>query len=184
MEAIRNDMRYTYADYHSWDDEVRRELIDGVAYMLSAPAWEHQRVSHRLSLQLGNFLVGKTCEVYSAPFDVRLNAAERDDTVVQPDLVVICDRSKLRGTGCVGTPDMVIEILSPATAARDKLIKLNMYLRYGVREYWIIDPDNKMVSVHILENNNYVIRAYGNTDVVPVHILAGCTVKLSDVFDE
>ncbi|MDR0310315.1 MAG: Uma2 family endonuclease, partial [Acidobacteriota bacterium] len=115
MEALQKDERYTYADYASWDTEERYELIDGVPYLMSpAPLRKHQSILFELSGQFRNFLKGKPCKAFAAPFDVRLNADTYDDTVVQPDLVVICDKLKLDAKGCVGAPDMVIEILSPS----------------------------------------------------------------------
>ena len=184
MDALQKDKHYTYADYVTWGDEIRYELIDGVAYMLSAPAWEHQDISMSLSYQIRGFLKGKPCKVFAAPFDVRLNADGGDDTVVQPDLVVVCDRSKLIGTGCVGAPDVVIEILSPSTSARDKVQKFNKYLQVGVREYWIVYPDSKTVSVHTLADSHYVTMEYGVSDTAVSRVLEGCSVILEDVFTE
>lgn len=184
MDAFPQEKHYTYADYLTWDEKIRCELIDGVVYMLAAPAWEHQSVSGELYGQLWQFLKGKPCRVFSAPFDVRLNADGRDDTVVQPDLVVICDRSKIKGTGCVGAPDMVVEILSPSTAAKDKVRKFNKYWEAGVREYWLVNPDHKTATVHVLKNGEYTTREYEETDVVKVHVLDGCEIVLSDLFLE
>ena len=190
MEALRADKRYTYADYASWDTEERYELIDGIPYAMSydamspAPAWKHQDVSGKLHYQLFDFLKGKSCKVFAAPFDVRLNAADGDDTVVQPDLVIICDRSKLIDTGCVGAPDMVIEIVSPSSSNHDRVRKFNKYLHAGVREYWIVDPDSKTIVVNILENGRYYSTAYDETATIPVHILEGCEISLPDVFFE
>ena len=174
---------YDYADYCTWDDDVRRELIDGVIYVMSAPTWEHQGISSNLHGKLHSFLTGKPCKVFHAPFDVRLNANAKDDTVVQPDIVIICDRSKLIGTGCVGAPDMTIEILSPSSARRDMLEKLRLYQKYGVREYWIVDPETKMITAHLLENGKYIVYAYGDEETAPVSILDGCEINLQDVFD-
>jgi len=183
-QPLRENERYTYADYCTWDDSERWELIDGVPYSMSpAPATVHQRISIAIVGQLYGFLRGKTCEVFHAPFDVRLNAAgDDDDTVVQPDIVVVCDSSKLDGKGCNGAPDIVIEILSPATARLDKMLKFNKYLRAGVREYWIVDPDTKTVSTYILKNGEYMARAYGDADTVPVYVLEGCRIDLQGVF--
>ena len=137
-----------------------------------------------LSRQLANFLKGKPCQIFAAPFDVRLNADTYDDTVVQPDLLVVCDPSKLDEKGCVGVPDMVIEILSPSTGRHDKLVKFQLYQKTGVREYWIIDPETKTLQVCILENGKYVTSMYGDTGAVPVHVLEGCAINLQDVFEE
>jgi len=174
---------FTYADYCTWNDGERWELIDGEAFAMSpAPAWSHQEVSGNLFLQFASFLKGKQCKVFSAPFDVRLNASGRDDIVVQPDIVVICDRTKLLGTGCIGAPDMVVEIVSPGTARRDRTEKLILYQRSGVREYWIVDPDTKTMQAHILENGRYYVAGYTDADSAPVHVLEGCTINLADVF--
>jgi len=175
--------RYTYADYASWDDENRYELIDGVAYMMSAPSVGHQRIITEMLRQLANFLRGKQCEVFVSPFDVCLNArGDDDDTVVQPDLLVICNSSILDKKRCNGAPDLVIEIVSPSSSRHDRFRKLNKYLYAGVREYWIVDPDDKILNVHTLENDKYVIAAYGSDDTVPVNVLEGCEINLSDVF--
>ena len=116
---------------------------------------------------------------------MRLNGAgSDDDTVVQPDLVVICDRSKIDDKGCNGAPDMVIEILSPSTARHDKLVKFQLYQNAGVREYWIVDPDTKTVQAHVLESGRYFTAAYGDADTAPVYVLDGCTINLTDVFAE
>ena len=121
--------------------------------------------------------------VYAAPFAVRLNAD--DDTVVEPDLLVVCDKSKLAdGKVCNGAPDMIIEILSPSTASREKVLKFNKYLDAGVREYWVVYPDSKTVSVYLLEDGRYIANEYGETDNAPVNVLEGCVISLTDMFAE
>jgi Uma2 family endonuclease len=183
VEALRKEVYYTYADYCTWDDSERWELIDGVAYAMSpAPSWGHQDISGNLLRFFLNFLYGKECKVFHAPFDVRLNADKNDDTVVQPDIVIICDRSKLQGTGCVGAPDMVVEILSPSTSSHDRVVKFQLYEKAGIREYWIVDPEAKAVIAHVLENGRYNITIY--TDMSPSRVLEGCEVDLSKVFTE
>ena len=185
MEALLKDRRYTYADYAKLNTEDRYELIDGMPYMMSpSPTWIHQAISSSLHREIANFLKGKTCRIFAAPFDVRLNAGDGHDTVVQPDLVVICDRSKLSDTGYGGAPDLVIEILSQSSAGRDKVLKFNQYLKAGVREYWIVDPDSKTVTVNILDNGRYYTTAYAETDTLPVNVLEGCVINLADVFAE
>ena len=183
MSLPQEDQRYAYADYYEWDDGERWELINGAPYLMSpSPLRAHQKISMELARQLATFLKGKPCEIFAAPFDVRLNADTYDDTVVQPDLLIVCDRSKLDDKCCVGAPDMVIEILSPSTWRHDKFVKFHVYRKAGVREYWIVDPDAETVQVCILENGKYVTTMYGDSDIVSVHILDGCTVNLREVF--
>jgi len=179
-EAARS---YTYEDYASWDDDKRYELIDGVVYLMSpAPTSEHQLISGELYGQLYNYLKGRPCRVFSAPFDVRLNFDGDDKTVVQPDILVVCDRSKIVKAGCNGAPDLVIEILSPSSGNRDRLLKFNKYLQAGVREYWIVDPECRVVEVYTLESGRYAISVYGEDDTVDVHVLEGCQIVLPEVF--
>ncbi|MFV0401265.1 MAG: Uma2 family endonuclease [Oscillospiraceae bacterium] len=183
MPLRQEDQTYTYADYSTWDDSERWELIEGLPYAMSpAPAPKHQEISFALSLQLGNFLKGKPCKLYPAPFDVRLNADREDDTVVQPDLSVICDSAKIDDKGCKGAPDFVVEILSPSTARRDRMVKFQLYLQAGVREYWIVDPDTQTVQVCILCEGFYRAAMYGDTDKISVSTLPGCEIDLQDVF--
>ena len=190
MDAIRGGERYTYADYAAWNDGKRWELIDGVPYemtftaMAPAPGYAHQSAVGELFAQMHGFLRGKPCKAFIAPFDVRLDAGGEDDTVVQPDIVVVCDRSKLDEKGCNGAPDLIVEVLSPSTAGHDKLVKFNKYLQAGVREYWIVDPDTKTASVHILKDGEYVVGVYGEEDSVNVNVLEGCAVSLAEVFAE
>ena len=154
------DIRYTYADYLTWDDDVRRELIDGVPYLMAAPNRRHQEILGNLHLLIGTFLKGKTCKVFIPAFDVRLNSDTLDDIVIQPDLTIVCNLSKLDDAGCNGVPDMVVEILSPSTARYDKTLKFNTYLKAGIREYWIIDPKEETLAVHILKDGNYNTRIH------------------------
>lgn len=151
--ALRDTQHHTYGDYLAWPDEVRHELIDGIAYaMAPAPLRVHQEILLELATQARNALEGRPCRPYVAPFDVRLprgDEADRDiDTVVQPDLVVVCDRSKLDERGCRGAPDWVVEILSPSTAGHDLITKRRLYERVGVREYWLVHPVDRIVTVY------------------------------------
>ena len=185
MEVKEAAERYTYADYAKWDDDVRRELIDGAIYLMSpAPTLNHQRILRKLSWQLENFLRGKPCELFVAPCDVCLNAAGDDDkTVVQPDIFVVCDKSKLDGKRCNGAPDMIVEILSPSSKSRDMLIKFSKYLEAGVREYWIVDPADKTTSVCLLKDREYIITDYSEGDTISVNTLKDCKVDMSEVFE-
>jgi Uma2 family endonuclease len=184
QQPLVQSKRYTYSDYVQWDDDVRRELIDGVAYDLAAPTLQHQDISEALYLQLATYLQGKTCKVFSAPLDVRLNADTTDDTVVQPDFLVVCDPKKLGKKACLGAPDLVIEIESPNTRRKDHWIKFNKYLSAGVREYWEVDPDSETVDVHILQERSYITHVYNRAATVPVSILEDCAIDLSLVFPE
>jgi len=153
--AIDPDKRYTYKDYLSWPDEFRCELINGVIYdMCAAPRRVHQDVSRDLVEIFIAHFKGKPCKVYYAPFDVILTACgdrESDsDTVVQPDLSVFCDRSKLTDAGATGAPDLVVEILSPSTALTDQGEKRMLYERHRVREYWVVNPANETAMVYVL----------------------------------
>jgi Uma2 family endonuclease len=157
-DALRIDeiepTTYTYADYLEWDDGKRYELIDGTAYMMACPAPNHQRISVELTRQFSNFLFGKSCELFTTPFDVRLFPQKNlsDDTVVQTDLLVNCDKTKIDQHGCKGAPDLVIEILSPSNNLSEMFRKFQKYLEAGVREYWVINPEIQVVQMHILEN--------------------------------
>lgn len=152
-QAARNrDARYTYADYLRWSDGERWELIEGVAYsMTPASSRQHQKIFGELFTQFSLHLRGKRCEVYAAPFDVRLptpgESEEMTRTVVQPDIVVVCDPAKLDDRGCKGAPDLVIEILSPDSASRDMKEKFRLYERAGVLEYWLVHPTDRIVTV-------------------------------------
>jgi Uma2 family endonuclease len=184
--ALKTEEYFTYADYLEWDTEERYELIDGVSYLMSpAPTPTHQGILAEVARVIGNFLHKKPCKVFVAPFDVRLNAAGADDTVVQPDVLVICDQKKIDSRGCVGAPDLVIEITSPSTGIRDHTIKLEKYLNAGVRECWIIDPDSKTVQVYILQEDlSAKMLTYNAKDVVPVTVLKGLQIHLQEVFPE
>lgn len=181
MALPKEKEKYTFADYCEWDDSERWELIDGVAYAMAPPSIPHQGISVELCFQLGSFLRGKPCKVYTTP-GVRLNIETTDDTVLIPDIVVVCDHSKISKTAINGAPDLVIEILSPSTAKFDLHRKFLQYQKSGVREYWIADPETKTVSVYVLHNGAYIAYVYNDEDVVPVRVLDGCEIDLSLVF--
>jgi Uma2 family endonuclease len=175
---------YTYADFLEWDEGERYEIMDGEAVMLAAPNRAHQEISGAIYRQLSDFLKGKPCRIYYAPFSVRLfpRADESDDTVLEPDILVVCDSAKLDKRGCNGAPDFVIEIHSPSTAKYDKLEKFNKYLEAGVREYWMVDPDTSSVQACVLEDGRYWLSPFGETDSVPVSVIAPCIVDMRPVF--
>lgn len=189
--ALRADRTYTYGDYLGWDDGERWELIEGVAYnMTPAPSRFHQHVVLRLGRLLDEYLEGKSCSVYVAPFDVRLtNADVRDEdvaSVVQPDLVVVCDPAKLDDRGCRGAPDLVIEVLSPSTAAKDNIQKLALYEKHGVKEYWLVHPTDHLVSVYLLDESGEFRKphVYAGDDTVRVDVLPELAIDLKRVFGD
>jgi len=154
-----SDPRFTYGDYVRWSGDERWELIDGEAIAMSpAPSRRHQEAVVGLVGQIAPQLRGARCRLYVAPFDVRLpRGAEADaevDAVVQPDLAVVCDPAKLDAAGCRGAPDWIIEVISPATAARDRVQKRDLYERNGVREYWVLDPDGRRLTIHRLDSSS------------------------------
>ncbi len=146
--------RFNYANYSQWSEDERWELIDGEPYAMNAPLRIHQEIIFDLGRQVGNYLQGKPCKGYVAPFDVRLpESNESDDqieTVVQPDLLVVCDQSKLDDKGCRGAPDWIVEVLSPSTAVKDMETKRLLYQQHGVRECWIIHPTEQWVMIYCL----------------------------------
>ena len=158
--AQRDIERHNYGDYLTWPDDDRYELIDGVAYVMApAPAVIHQAVLVELARQVDEALEESHCRVLIAPLDVRLPRGDEADaavdTVVQPDLLVVCDLTQIDECGVRGAPDWIIEVLSPATAAHDQVRKRDVYERAGVREYWLVHPTDRIVTVYRLENGRY-----------------------------
>ena len=181
--------KFSYADYLSWPDDKRWEIIEGVVYDMSlAPSTEHQGISFKLSGILYDFLKDKQCKAFAAPFDVRLaeskdDADEKIETVVQPDIVVICDRNKLDKQGCIGAPDITVEILSPSTSYKDQTEKLLLYEKHGVKEYWIVNPDAKYVMAYRLEGVKYGKPEYLiENDTLESRALEGLKIDLSEVW--
>jgi Uma2 family endonuclease len=173
---------FTYADYAAWPDDVRYELIDGVPYMMSSPTRKHQRVAREIGMQIENFLDGKLCEVFRAPLDVRLNADGADDTVVQPDILVVCDESKQDERGVKGAPDWVVEILSQSTNNYDSTVKLGKYMKAGVKECWLVDTENCVVRVHVNKGNGQEEqRKYDWDGQIPVSIFPDFAVDMAKV---
>ena len=184
-----HDMRFTYGALMHWPEHERWELIDGVPYdMTPAPSRLHQRLLTEILTQINLALKGHPCEVYPAPFDVRLpDMDEPDDeihTVVQPDLSVVCDKAKLDERGCRGAPEFIIEILSPSTASHDEIRKAALYERHGVREYWTIDPERRQVHVRILGmDGRYRDPVPCDADSpLPVQVVPGLQVDLKAAF--
>ena len=183
--------RYTFADVLTWNENERIEIINGEAVMMAPPSRVHQEISGEIFRQLANYLEGKKCRVYAAPFAVRLferdvEAPEDVDTMVEPDLSVVCDSDKLDKYGCKGAPDVVIEILSPSTQRHDRLVKLGLYQRAGVREYWIVNPEDQTVQVMLLDGGGILQlhEVYDRTGVAKINSLEGCFIELNKVFAE
>ena len=182
MDAKEFKTGYTYDDYMSWDEDVRCEIIDGAVYMMAPPKTVHQELLGGIYAHFHSFLKSKPCKVYPAPFGVRLNSKKKNNTVVEPDITIVCDESKIDKDGCNGAPDLIAEILSPSNKRHDTLLKFNLYMEAGVREYWIVDPEEKTVAVYILDNGRYVSNAYGDTDRIAVHVLPGCEIDMKEIF--
>ena len=180
--ALRQEKHYTYADYLTWPDDARYELIDGEAFLMApAPLIEHQEVAGEVFRQLANQLDGKPCRPYIAPVDVRLPRADEADaaidTVVQPDVLVVCDPEKIDRRGVRGAPDWVLEVLSPSTAAHDQIAKRRTYERAGVREYWLVHPGDRTLTVYVLDNGQYGRpEIYELKDETPIGVLPGVSI--------
>lgn len=191
-EPIRvEELRFTYADVITLPEGERWELIDGVPYdMTLAPTTRHQTIVTALIVQFGPVLEQSPCQLFTAPFDVRLPKPTEDgmtaSTVVQPDLMVVCDREKLDVRGCVGSPTLVVEITSPSTAAKDLREKRAVYERAGVPEYWLISPTDQTLLVFTLDDaGRYGAPAvYSHNEQAPVGVLPGLLIDLGRVFAE
>ena len=182
---------YTYADYLTWKFDEFVELIKGTVMRPTAgPSRRHQVYVGNIFGEVRQFLKGNRCQVYVAPFDVRLttggaNGDQQIQTVVQPDICVVCDPAKLDDRGCVGAPDWIIEILSPGNTTRDTRIKFDLYEESGVGEYWIVYPGVKTVAAFTLVDSQYKLTAeYTEPGPIPVATLPGLIVEWADIFDE
>ena len=179
MAVLQRDTHlHTYGDYLTWSADYGDELINGTAYIREppAPSPSHQAIVVELCRQIANALKDKPCRVYVAPFDVRLpKASEPDDqidTVVQPDIFIICDLKKVDARGMRGAPDWLAEVLSSSTARHDKMVKLPVYERAGVREVWIVDPIDQVLTIYRLEAGRYgrpiIVELKGKTQLTAV----------------
>ncbi len=191
MELAELDLTqiYTYADYIKWKFEERVELLRGKIFKMGAPSTAHQRISMQMGSTINAYLKGKPCEVFSAPFDVRIPRKTIEDkdiiTVFQPDLCVICDPSKIDDRGCLGAPDIVIEILSPANNKKELKYKYEIYEEAGVKEYWIIDPREKSVQINLLTNGKLIAHGYlFEEDKITSELLPGFSLDLGVLFDK
>jgi len=190
LPQTTTEIRYSYAEYLSWDDQERWELINGEVWDMSpAPSRLHQEISIRLSSLLYQHFKKKDCAVYAAPFDVRLPEQDNAEdhaisTVVQPDISVICDKKKLDERGCLGAPDLIIEILSPATAAKDLKVKRDLYEQHGVQEYWLFHPTDRTVMVYRAGQNNEYSKAevFTEDDRLSSELFTGLEIELEEIF--
>ncbi|NLI92253.1 MAG: Uma2 family endonuclease [Peptococcaceae bacterium] len=188
MPFPENEGKYSYADYLTWPEDERWEIMDGIAYMQAAPSPVHQGISAGLVAQFYQYLLDKPCKVYAAPFCVKLlsgNEKKNEDIkrVVEPDISIVCDQTKIDDKGCNGAPDMIVEITSPSSAKIDKFIKFNKYEKAGVREYWIVEPDIKLVSVYVLQDTQRFGRPeiYTEDDRIKVSIFPDLIVDLKPI---
>jgi Uma2 family endonuclease len=183
--------QYTYADYLTWQFAERVELLKGwVMKMAPGPSEIHQRSSFYLENNIYNYFAKKPCKVYHAPFDVRLVKVKKNlldtkiHTVVQPDILVVCDRGKLDAKGVIGAPDLVVEILSPGNSKKEMKTKFELYETNGVLEYWIVNPQEKSIHLFYLENKKYQLdKIYFDDDKMESKIFKGLKVKVGEVFE-
>lgn len=189
LDQLDPNGTYTYADYMLWQFSERVELLRGKIRQMAAPSRKHQGVSQNLSVLLGTALWKSPCKVYVAPFDVRLTRM-RDDkevkTVVQPDLCVICDPSKLDDRGCNGAPDLIIEILSPGNSRTEMKDKFELYQEAGVLEYWVVSPIEKTIQVWTLDEQGIYISRQPKVegDMVTTPIISNLAVDVTEVFED
>ena len=179
---------YTYADYYKWKFEERVELIKGRIFEMSpTPNRLHQELAGKLHIKIGAFLYNNIYKVYIAPFDVRLPRKSKEDkdifTVLQPDLCIICDPSKLDKRGCIGAPDIVIEVLSPSNNKKELKNKYEVYEEAGVKEYWIVMPYERTMLIYTLVEGKYQpSKLLAAGDIVKSLILPGFTLDLAEFF--
>ena len=183
MEArpLGYDSQNAIQAFYDTSVDEKCELYNGQIVMMAEPSDEHQRIALALTLAIGTYVRGKSCVLR---YEESVELIENEDTIVVPDIIVVCDKSKIRPHGIVGAPDLIIEIASPSTASHDAVTKFNKYKDAGVREYWIVNPLDKYVSQHLLNDGSYTTQTYGQGDKVKVHVLDDCVVDLTDVFPQ
>lgn len=181
--------QFSYADYLGWNDGKRWEIINGLAYdMTPAPGTKHQQVSGALFSSIYNYLKGKSCQVFSAPLDVCLSESSEQDediyNVVQPDISVTCDPKKINEKGVKGSPDWIIEIISPTSVKYDFGTKLVLYQKYGVKEYWIVDPEAHTINVYLIDASGkyYPEKVYTGNDEISPSLFPDLKILLKEIF--
>ncbi len=185
--AISNK-HYTYADYLNWESDHRCEIIDGDVFAMNSPGSGHQRIVRELSTQLAVYFANKKCEVFCAPLDVIFRGNAKSDsearTVVQPDIMVVCDPSKIEEHGVIGAPDLIVEVTSPSTASYDNIKKRALYEREGVQEFWIVSPGERLVRVYKLGDAGRfnIEEVFDDEGKIQVARFSGLSVDLKMVF--
>jgi Uma2 family endonuclease len=183
--------RYSYADYFRWKFQERVELLRGWIHKMSpAPSSIHQIIFGKLFLKFGNFFLRKPCKVFAAPFDVRLPGSKNQKgdevifTVVQPGICVVCDSEKIDNRGCIGAPDLVVEILSPGNTQKEMGIKFDLYEENGVKEYWLAEPQDRIILVYILKNGKYTgLKPFTEEDEIRSTLFPALKFKVKDIFE-
>lgn len=177
---------YTYSDYLLWQFSERVELIRGfISKMSPAPSRKHQTISQNLNWKIYSFFENRPCSVFVAPFDVRLpiKSSKKDTTVVQPDLCIICDENKLDDKGCNGAPDLIVEILSPNNSKHDVDTKFNLYQESGVKEYWMVEPEERIVLVYTLRNEEYIgLKPFSEGQIIKSPLFSEMQITVDEVF--
>ena len=190
LDDIDVSLTYSYANYLTWLFDDRVELLNGKLFKMSAPSPLHQEVSANLSSVLHTYLKGKPCKVYYAPFDVRFFKESKADkdiyTVLQPDICVICNRDKIDKRGCIGAPDLVIEILSPGNNKKELINKYSIYEEFGVKEYWIVSPGEKTLLKYTLNMHGKYqpSKLFTLSEKVYTEILPGFELDLDEIFED
>ena len=179
--ALKSDDHFTWTDYRAWPEGERWEIIGGEAFAMSpAPGTRHQMVVTEFGRQFANAFLGKDCKVFVAPTDIRLS----EEDVVQPDLLVVCDKDRIKPTHIDGAPTLVIEVLSPSTAAFDRVQKLRLYAASGVREVWLVTPLPSLVEVLNLDAGSYRIAGVYGEEETPLSVaFPDLKIDLTTVFD-
>lgn len=181
MSALQPQLQLiTLEQYEALPEDKRVEVFDGVIYDMASPSQIHQSISMQLSTVINNYILRKKgpCSIFNAPFDVKLS--DKPLTIVQPDIMVICDKDKLDGQRCNGAPDFIIEIVSPGNPSDDYIRKLYYYKNYGVREYWIVDPKRKTITVNYFEGNIVSVQ-YPFDSIIKVNIYEDLYINFSEI---
>lgn len=191
FNEVDESLTYSYAHYLNWLFDERLELIAGKIFKMSpAPSRLHQEVFGKIFLAMGNFLTGKLCKVYGAPFDVRFpknSHADKDIyTVLQPDICVVCDKSKLDDRGCLGAPDLVLEVLSPGNNKKELLNKYQVYEEFGVKEYWVVSISDQTVLIYTLDESGKFqpSKLFTLSEQVTSSVLPGFVLDIDSVFQD